>query len=436
MTAVAVYSQTIASAATTDSTSYVDVTDAMTGLSASTKYLVIVHAIVGGDSAAKTFGWQLVQRGDAFSDVVAANSEMIREPYNTTKRSGYAWAGIITTESSTPNGGFVFQHKAVASGTATTEYVTVTAIELTELTEGSDYFAKENTSAATHTTTLASRVSHRISAANAKDETWMILGFIEIGANNAYNSSEIVLREQLGDDIVTDLYTVLAEYEDTAEKCQFLLTYAKAYTVDESATYFLYSRDDSGLLSRNTYNASTIIGLRLSAFEQYAIHYTSTPELNPPPSFDDRFTGTITPDTTGEVVYLSTMIAELVSTSRTVFERLQVDDVSVPNALLEAQEAATAYDSTDMLPMNIVTAEAVTADTGYDYALQFKAYATVVNSSSLVAFSTELAVVPIPAYNVIAAQTNAAGDVIAQSFQAGDVKTQSTQAGDVATETI
>ena len=93
MTAVAVYSETIASAATTDSTSYVDVTDAMTGLSASTKYLVIVHAIVGGDSAAKTFGWQLVQRGDAFSDVVAENSEMIREPYNTTKRSGYAMAG-------------------------------------------------------------------------------------------------------------------------------------------------------------------------------------------------------------------------------------------------------------------------------------------------------------------------------------------------------
>jgi len=421
LTAVAVYSETIASAATTDSTSYVDVTDAMTGLSASTKYLVIVHAIVGGDSAAKTFGWQLVQRGDAFSDVVAANSEMIREPYNTTKRSGYAWAGIITTESTDPDGGFVFQHKAVSSGTATTEYVTVTAIELTELTEGNDYFVTENTSAATHTTTLVSRASHEIAAVYAKDETWMILGFIEIDGNNSTNSSEIVLREQLGDAAETDLYNVLAEYEDTTDKYQFLLTYAKAYTVDESATYTLYSRDDGGVSNLNEYKASTIIGLRLSAFEQYAIHYTSTPDLDNPASFNDRFTGTITPDTTGEVVYLSTMIAKLVSTGRSVFERLQVDDVSVPNALLEAQEAATAYDNTDLLPMNIVTAEAATADTGYDYALQFKeTYADVgVNSSALVAFSTELsAILPIT-YSAVARESFVAGNAASETFLAG-----------------
>jgi len=80
----------------------------------------------------------------------------------------------------------------------------------------------------------------------------------------------------------------------------------------------------------------------------------------------------------------------------------------------------------------------VTADTEYEFAYQFKeAYSgTGVNESGFVVFSTELAATTIPAYNVIAAQTNAAGDVIAQSFQAGDVKTQSTQAGDVATETI
>ena len=420
MTAVAVYSETIASAATTDSTSYVDVTDAMTGLSASTKYLVIVHAIVGGDSAAKTFGWQLVQRG-ALSDVVAANSEMIREPASATKTSGYAWAGIITTESVAPDDGFVFQHKAVSSGTATTEYVTVTAIELTKLTDKDDYFVTENTSAATHTTTLASRASYEIAAAYAKDETWMILGFIEIDGNNTSISSEIVLREQLGDAAETDLYNVLAEYEDTTEKCQFLLTYAKAYTVDESATYTLYSRDDGSLASFNEYKASTIIGLRLSAFEQYAIHYTSTPVLDNPASFNDRFTGTITPDTTGIVVYLSTMIAKLVATGRSAFERLQVDDVSVPNALLEAQEAATAYDSWDTLPMNIVTAEAVTADTGYDYALQFKeTYAAVgVNSSALVAFSTELsAILPIT-YSAVARESFVAGNAASETFHAG-----------------
>jgi len=414
------------------------VTDAMTGLSASTKYLVIAQACVGGNDANATFGFQIIERDTGETDLVVSNSEMIREPSNTTKPSDYTWSGIVTTRSGGADSGFMFQQKAVSSGTAKVDYVSIVAIDLSELTEGSDYFVSDDATNVRHTTSAVKRNDYTIDAADAKDNTWLLLGFMRTDANNTANSAEIVFQQTTTSGGTETMYTALFEAEDTTEQLQHVMSYGKAFTIDEDVMLALWSRDDGGFLGANEYMASSIIGLRLSAFEQYWAGYSATPDLDNGPSFNDRHTSRITPDTSGTIVLIGTMIANLQATGRRIFQRLQIDDTSIPNTLLESTHSCRTYDNTDLIPVNVVATHSVTADTIYPFAYQFKENysGTGVNESGFVVFSTELAATTIPAYNVIAAQTNAAGDVIAQSFQAGDVKTQSTQAGDVATETI
>lgn len=427
MTAVAVHSKFLAAAATTASTSYVDVTAAMAGLTASTKYLLIVQACIGGDNANATFGFQIIERDTGETDLVVPNSEMIREPSNATKSSDYAWSGVVTTRSGGADSGFMFQQKAVSSGTAKVDYVSIVAIDLTDLTEGSDYFVSDNSASATHTTSSVERVSHELSAANAKDNSWLLMGFMQTDSTNVSNSAELVMKEVATSSGTTTMYTSLFEPEDTTEQLQHVTSYGKAYTVDESVTYSLWSRDDGGTSNFNEYIASSIVGLRLNVFEQYNVHYNATPDLDNGSSFNSRFTGSITPDTTGTVVFVGTMVAALNSTGRQLFERLQVDTTSIPNTLLEGTEACRTYDGTDLIPVNVVATHAVTADTAYAYDYQFKEIYTGagVNESGLVAFSTELSAAAIPiAYNVIVTESTAAGDDIAQTNQAGNVATE------------
>ena len=424
MTAVAVHSKFLAAAATTASTSYVDVTAAMAGLTASTKYLLIVQACIGGDNVSNTFGFQIVERDTGETDLVVPNSEMIREPSNATKSSDYAWSGIVTTRSGGADSGFMFQQKAVSSGTAKVDYVSIVAIDLSELTEGSDYFVSDNSASATHTTSSVQRVSHELSSANAKDNSWLIMGFMQTDSNNSINSAEIVMKEVATSSGTTTMYTALFESEDLTEQLQHVLSYGKAYTVDETVTYSLWSRDDAGIVGFNEYIASSIVGLRLNVFEQYNVHYDATPDLDNDNSFNSRFTGSITPDTTGTFVFVGTMIARLKSVGRILFERLLVDTKSTPNSLLEETNACRTYNFSDLIPVNVVATAEATADIASTYEYQFKeAYTgTGVNGSGLVVFSTEIS--SAITYNVIVTESTASGDDIAQTHQAGNVATE------------
>ena len=427
MAAVSTFTSYLSSTTSSSSSSYVDVTSTMSGLSASTKYLVIAQANVGGTNQNETFGFQLVERDDT-TDTAVANSEMIREPSSTTKTSDYSWAGVVTTQAGGADAGFIMQHKVDdGTGSVVTEAASIVAIDLTDLTEDSDYFVSEDSTEATHTTSLVERNSTELSAANAKDNTWLTIGFMRIDATTVTESAEIVMEEATPA-ASTTVFTALFEPEDTTEQMPHFFAYAKEYTADEAVTFSLDSRDDAGSSNFNEYKASTIIGLRLNAFEQYAAHYTATADLDNGSSFNDRFSGTITPDTTGTIVLVGSMIANLGSTNRQMFERIQVDSTSIPNTLLESSEACRTYDGSDLIPICAVATHSVTADTAYPYAYEFKEIysGAGANESGFAVFSTEIAsTIPLP-YNVEATETTQAGDAETETIQAGDEAAQTT----------
>jgi len=431
MPALTAHTALIGATTSTSNTTYTDVTASISGtMKASTKYLVMCSAHVTSTSNARPWKMRLIERSVVTGVVEIDTSEVIREATTVGKTNPYMWTGIYTTTATAPNDGGIILQQAVTNGvdTVETEYVSLIAIELSNLTEGTDYFVSSDSTAITETESLVERVSHTLNPSTTGP--WFVLAFVSTNVEDVNGSATNVVFTQTTTTSSVPTATVASnirfEGEDLTEVVPTVQAWAENYSGVDSVEWKIETKSilAGGSDSPNKYLASSIVGLRLGALQNNSIDATVTPVDTTSGDFVDRFSAnTITPTTTGTVVFVGTQNADLSSTGRSFFTRVQVDDgggyESIPNAAQSDTESWVTYDPADILTTMFCATHDVVAETDYDFKYQYKeTYSpSSCNEAAFVAFTLEQA--PEVMYSSEAAEIYMAGVEAGETYMAG-----------------
>ena len=442
MPALTAHIALIGSTTSTSSSTYVDVTASISGtMKASTKYLVMCSAHVTSDNSARPWGMRLIERSIAAGAVEIDTSEVIREATNVGRENPYMWTGIYTTTSTAPNdGGIILQQKDVSgTDTISTEYASLVVLELTELNEGTDYFVTTDATEATETEGLVERVQHEIDPATAGP--WLVLGFVSTDVNAVIaDSTNIVFTQTTitdGTPTATVTSDLMFEGEDTSEIIPNVQSWTQDYTGVDSVEWKIETKgvkQSGGTPSIfNKYLASSLVGLRLSALENY-----STDASNVAKDVSSAFlpwfdSNTITPDTTGTVVFVGTQSGYTDGTGRSWDTKFTYDDgggeAVLPNAVQSTTDSFRSYDRTDVLSTLFVATLAVDSGTEYAYEYYLREFSNDPQaegrSAAIVGFTLETLATDPVRYSSEAGEVFSAGQQESETYSAGQ------QAGEI-----
>jgi hypothetical protein len=429
MPALTAHTALIGSTTSTSSATYVDVTASISGaMKASTKYLVMCTAHVTCDNANSPWSMRLIERSSDPGAVEIDTSVVTRETATTGRENPYMWTGIYTTTSNVPdNGGIVLQQKVSnVAHTVSTEYASLVVLELTNLNEGADYFVTTDNNEATETVDLVERVSYELDPATAGP--WLVFAFMSTDVDIPHNDSTNIVFTQTTTTDGTPTATVASELqfegEDTTEIIPNVQSWVQDYTGVDSVEWKIETKGVGGV-GFNKYLASSLVGLRLNALENYSINATVVAKAISS-SFTNRFDpNIITPTTDGTVVFVGTQSGYTDSTGRSWFTKFWYDSgggyATWPNAAQSSSDSFRTYDPSDVLTTLFVATLPVVADTDYDYKLQCTEGSNDPEAESraaaFVAFTLEI-VVPVR-YSSEAGEVFSAGQQESETYSAG-----------------
>jgi len=409
-----------------DSTTFTDVVESDDLVSGRT-YYVICHALCEGSSDGDTFQWRLY---DNTNYEVVEDSTMKREPATANQSQSYTFVGKIVAGAFA--GGVSFQQKSPALlKTVRTSYVSMIFMELSNL-KSSDYFFESDGVATVNDDVWMSHVGHTVSTPTSGD-TWLVMGWVSTGVSNDTEQAEMRLQKE---DVMATTVTPIISYEGKAKRENLNWWVCRPYVTDDSSTkYRVQVRDSADVTRNNSTDASSIFGLRLNAFENFAANYTDAATTTTAVSWQEIDSLELTPDSTNTVVAIASAVFEPEATGRFSLARLQVDDTTSPNSQPNTYESACSNDNGDLLPLPYVTTYSGTADT--EATIDFDTKKTTSadigwKEYTLAAFSTEIA--RTANYSAIASQTFSSGDVASQAYNSGDVASHTFGSGDVASE--
>ena len=420
MTSISTIHTTVGTEVATTGVTFAEVAES-DALTDGKTYYVICHGLVESDSASVVSQWRLVDRTN--SDAVLAGSTLKREVTQANKTQGYSYIGKITAGSD--GGGIAFEQSSSIGQIARTQYLSMILLDLSEM-NSSDYFYATDTTSATHTTTMADRVQKTITS--DPDDEWLVFGFCETSMDSISLNAEAVLY---CDNPASENSEPLWSYEgeDLTEILQFWT--CRVFTIIEdpsgkSVDFAIKSRDDA-VGTQNTYESSSLLGLRLNAFEQSVSEYTSAETSTTATTWQELESLSITPDTTGSVLVFGASIFDGDSTQRKTYERIQVDSVTSPNSVPDSEYSANMNDGSSLIPLPYATQYTGTADTSATISLDVKKEHSADTGwlqYTLCAFSTELVSTAPITWSDVASQTYNGGDVATDNYNAGDTATE------------
>ena len=421
---------TLGTEVSSSSTSFTEVVESDDLVDGST-YYVICHALCEGSTNSDTYEWRLY---DNTNGEVVEGSTMKREPATANKTQSYTFVGKVVAGAS--GGGVAFEQKSPALlKTVKTQFVSMVFMELSNL-QSSDYFFDSDFADEENTDEWAATLS-QIVATPTSGDTWLVMGWVSTEVSSVTEQSEMRLHKE--DDVATTL-TPTISYEGEANREYLNWWVCRAYVTDDSSTrYQVQVRDSADIVENNNTLGTSIFGLRLNAFENFAANYTDAATTTTATSWQEIDSLELTPDSTNTVVAIASAVFEPETTGRPALARLQVDGATSPNSQANTYHSARSNDGGDLLPLPYVTTYSGSADT--EATIDFDTKKTTSadigwKEYSVAAFSTVIAeteTAPVN-YSAIASQTFSSGDVASQAYNSGDVASHTFGSGDVASE--
>ena len=331
---------TLGSTVTSTSTSFTESVESA-ALTPGTTYYIICHALIEGSSNAQVFEWQLVDRTN--SDAVLTDSTLISEPNTSDVSESYHFVGKVTAGSD--GGGIELQQKAASGYTVRTHYVSMLLLDLSNMNT-SDYFFATDSTGIEHTDSFVSRASATLTDAKVGDQ-WLVLGWGAFAMDSTSKAASMALAFTEGGSTSVEP-EIIFEGEDLTE--QLLWTLCRPYTLaaSGSVTWAVQSKDPSLHTSTpNDYIGSTVFGIKLNVFADFAQSYDTTGFTNTTSGFQEIKTETFTPSQTGNNIVIAGAVHQGANARDRSFFRVQVDGSTTPNAVPDLEVHSLLYDSAD-----------------------------------------------------------------------------------------
>jgi len=273
VTELTYFSEENATTVVTSSTSFVTAHSTTGELVSGRKYLIMCHALIGGNDSNVVFSWRLI------TGSVTLN-ERHCEPANRKTEQSYGYCTIYTATDGDPI--TLQQLTTDASTSAKVYWSNITAIDITDWVEGYDYFHATNSVSSTHTTTHADRATYTLDpTSQQRDGKWAVIAQSSCGINNGgvsvhtrIKADNVIVGGVLADELLPES---IREGEDTSE--QTSSWFMRVYEVDSSisttpAVFTIQTKDSGSNASQNEHVSSELIGLRAGLFV-YAEDYWS-----------------------------------------------------------------------------------------------------------------------------------------------------------------
>ena len=347
MASIGVIHNTVSSDVATAETSYQAVLES-DALTSGTTYHIICHAIHAQSSHNALTYYQIIDKTNG--DAVLDQSTMVRKFYGRNKGQSYYYLGKITAGGD--GGGIELQQK-VASGTVTTEFVSMMLLDLSNMDEA-DYFFASDSTATEHTTSYVDRASITNPDPRTNDE-YVVWGWLSTTMDDTTASVDAYLGSTAEAVFATHPRAI---YEAKDAAAQLNTMFCRYYTyggVNKDITWKISSKDESGGSALNDYEASAILGLRLNAFKNFSGTYEDTETTNATTGFQQLESLSLTPTNSGGVIATACCVWSPAAANRTSQVRIQVDNSTSPNAAPDSALAANPNDAGDELPLSYIT---------------------------------------------------------------------------------
>jgi hypothetical protein len=432
MATIGVIETTVSTEVASTSTSFTEVVES-SALTNGTTYYIVCHALVEGNANQRVFEWQLVDRTNG--DAVLSNSTLKREPTTANACQSYCFVGRITAGSD--GGGLAFEQRTVdATKTVRTQYLSMMILDLSNL-ESSDYFYANDSTSAAHTTSYVDR-ANLTTITPTNDDTYLMFGWVATDTGTVNKNALMRMEVTQTPEATLTTPEISYEGEDLTEVLNWWV--CRPYTMTGNDTTFTIQTKDDSSGVQNTYLESTIFGLRLNAFENFASGYTDALTTAVSVGFVELESFSFTPDLTGDVIVVGCSVFNAQGVNRTAFEQIQIDGTTKPNTQPDSESSVVSNDATDLLALPYITKYDGVADTAATLDLNTKKETLAdigFQNYSMSAFSTAIVstepIAPIN-YSAVATQTFASGDVASESYNSGDVASETFNSGDVASE--
>ena len=391
-------------------------------LKASNDYYIICHAIIEGSDSNELFEWRLIDRTNG--DAVLQDSTMIKEPAQGTVTESYNYVGKVTT--GTDGGGIEFQQRTQNTDeTAKTRFVSMLLIDGSYLDAG-DYVYKEDTRNVTLNNLAQQSLVQTDATTYTVGDKWAIFGCVGLEVDGTGHNSEIRMNIESDSASVATTPFMSFEGEDTSEYALWAMM--RPYTIAHEDTIFeLEGKQDSASGTANQKTYGSIFALNLSNFEDSYSSYSDTDTTTTSTGWQELDTTNFSPTTSGDVLVFGCAIADLDSTNRKSYARLQLDGTTSPNTQPDSYYGCNTRDSSSELPLLYLTSYSSTAGSAVQIDFDVKKESSADygwDDYSLVAFSTwKVDEAPIN-YSAVAVSTYTSGSVAGSTYNSGSVASE------------
>jgi hypothetical protein len=274
------------------------------------KYLIVANMFFKGSSASNDVNMRFVH-GPNGSETDFTDGDWSRDPQGGS--NGLCFGGIaVFTQPSTPEQ-VKLMIKMEATGTATADLGQLFAIDITDLTENTDYYFNEHTTDDTTMTTTYEDGASVTIVGNASDKWWVVGDVVRnTGSTTVSDHTRLNLDGNVD-------HTYINEGDDTTDKNAWL--FSRSYTPDSSSVAKMQYGVESG--TTGTYYSSRIFAINLALFDQFFAEDTTAATGSYQTNFVTVATESITPNVTGDWFYIGGFTHDSTNSSDNLQIRLQ-----------------------------------------------------------------------------------------------------------------
>lgn len=299
----------------TSAASYVDCGEIAAGsFTASAKYFLIANILFEGSSASNDVNIRWCHGPDG-SETDFTDGTWRRDSQGGSNGNCFGGIQVFTQPGSAEQVKLMI--KAVATpNTVVANLGQIFALDLTDLTENTDYYFNEHTTDdATMTTTYEDGAS--ITVVGNSSDTWWVCGDVvrNTGATTVLDQHRLNLDGNTA-------HTYLNEGDDTADVNSWL--FSRSFVPDSSSVCKMQYGVASG--TTGTYFSSRIFAINLTKFRQFFAEDTTADSGSIQTNFVTLATESVTPEVTGDWFYIGGFTHVVSAASDSLNIRLQDDN--------------------------------------------------------------------------------------------------------------
>ena len=258
---------------------------------------MLARCSVSSDNTAYGEGGAAVELWDATNNQQMVGSYGLRHPYSASYFQQWSYSAVFTAGSEDTGeiteGGrnriYTKLSVETSGDTVQQDDTTITAIDITDLVEGRDYFYVENTTAADNSTSFSRRaeITIDVPASGVIDGDWAVYGFAKVDFGNSASNKDSHVKLTCTHGSTTETPEAINEPESNAEFVNGVLgrIYTLATSTATTARFTIQTKDAASHISPHQHEVSTVFGLRLSSFRGHSKSYTTSANESTSTSF-------------------------------------------------------------------------------------------------------------------------------------------------------